>query len=50
MKTEPELRDIFAMFALMGLIVKHSNLHEEGVAEAAYSYADAMLWQRQKVS
>jgi hypothetical protein len=47
MKDEPELRDIFAMFAMMGLIMKYGNLREDGIAKSAFVYADAMMWQRQ---
>lgn len=48
MHDEPELRDIFAMFAMMGLIMKYGNLREDGIAKSAFVYADAMMEQRHK--
>jgi hypothetical protein len=39
---EQDLRDCFAMFALMGLIQQNELLIND-VAKVAYTYADAML-------
>jgi hypothetical protein len=39
---ENDLRDCFAMFALMGLIQQNELLIND-VAKVAYTYADAML-------
>jgi hypothetical protein len=44
---EQDLRDCFAMFAMMGIVVR-GGLHpelmpEEGIARRAYDVADAML-------
>jgi len=44
---ENDLRDCFAMFAMMGIIVR-GGLHpelmpEDGIARRAYEQADAML-------
>ena len=45
MKTEPELIDIYAMFALMALMQKPSKLAKSkiDVAYEAYEQAQAML-------
>jgi len=49
---EQDLRDCFAMFAMMGIVVR-GGLHPElmpveGIARRAYEQADAMLDQRKK--
>jgi hypothetical protein len=49
---ETDLRDCFAMFAMMGIVVR-GGLHpelmpEEGIARRAYDVADAMLDVRKK--
>ena len=51
---EQDLRDCFAMFAMMGIIVR-GGLHpelmpEDGIARRAYEQADAMLDARNKES
>jgi hypothetical protein len=47
---EQDLRDCFAMFAMMGIVVR-GGLHPElmpveGIARRAYEQADAMIEQR----
>ena len=47
---ENDLRDCFAMFAMMGIVVR-GGLHpelmpEEGIARRSYELADAMLQAR----
>jgi hypothetical protein len=49
---EQDLRDCFAMFAMMGIIVR-GGLHpelmpEDGIARRSYEQADAMLDARNK--
>lgn len=48
MKTEPELIDIYAMFAMVAVINKHPKAHETTVAEAAFEYAARMMEERRK--
>ena len=57
--TAPDLRDQMAMAALTGLLAypgdeaagsHHSNNTPEGVARAAYRYADAMLAERNRTT
>ena len=37
------IRDQFAMFAMLGVLMRHDHLFAETVAEVAYHHADAML-------
>lgn len=47
---EQDLRDCFAMFGMMGLVVAYKDNHPETtLAERAYTIADAMLEARNKV-
>ena len=48
MKREPELIDIFAMFAMVALIAKHPKEHESVVAEHAYQYAKRMIEEKER--
>jgi len=43
-----ELRDLFAMFALKGIIEVSNGYYYGAHAETAYKYADAMLKERSK--
>jgi hypothetical protein len=46
---EQDLRDCFAMFGMMGLVVAYKDNHPETtLAERAYVLADAMLEARNK--
>jgi hypothetical protein len=40
------LRDVFAAFALAGLIANPSHEHPSSAADHAYQYADAMMLKR----
>lgn len=40
---EQDLRDVFAMFGLVGLIMKHGDGYVAKIAEKSYEIADAML-------
>lgn len=40
---EEDLRDCFAMFACVGLIMKHGDGYVAKIAEKSYEVADAML-------
>jgi hypothetical protein len=47
---EKDLRDCFAMFGMMGLVVAYKDNHPETtLAERAYTIADAMLEARKKI-
>jgi len=47
---ENDLRDCFAMFGMMGLVVAYKDNHPEiTLAERAYTLADAMIEARNKV-
>lgn len=48
MKHEPELLDIFAMFAMAALIVKNPKAHESEIAEDAYAYAQRMIEEKER--
>jgi hypothetical protein len=48
MKQEPELLDIFAMFAMAALIVKNPKAHESDVAGDAYEYAKRMIEEKER--
>jgi hypothetical protein len=48
MNPEPELRDIYAMFAMSALMTRNANMDARSIAAAAFDQADAMLWQREK--
>jgi len=43
MKEEPQLIDIFAMFALMGIIQTYRGEDCESAALTAYEYANEMI-------
>jgi hypothetical protein len=46
---EDDLRDCFAMFSMVGLVMAYKDNHPEAVlAERAYTLADAMLKERSK--
>ena len=46
---EEDLRDCFAMFGMMGLVIAYKDNHPEAtLAERAYILADAMLEARTK--
>jgi len=45
---EQDLRDCFAMFASVGLIMKHGDGYMAKVSEKSYELADAMLEARNK--
>jgi hypothetical protein len=45
---EKDLRDCFAMFASVGLILKHGDGYVAKIAEKSYEVADAMLEARNK--
>lgn len=48
---ENDLRDCFAMFSMVGLVMAYKDNHPEKVlAERAYTIADAMLEARNKES
>jgi hypothetical protein len=40
---EKDLRDCFAMFALLGIVFAHKGEDSESASLTAYDYADAML-------
>jgi hypothetical protein len=40
---EKDLRDCFAMFALLGIVFAHKGEDSESASLTAYEYADAML-------
>ena len=40
---EKDLRDCFAMFAMMGIITAHKGEDAESTSLTAYAFADAML-------
>ena len=40
---ENDLRDCFAMFAMMGIIITHKGEDAESASLTAYAFADAML-------
>jgi hypothetical protein len=40
---EEDLRDCFAMFALLGIVFAHKGEDAESASLTAYKYADAML-------
>ena len=40
---DEDLRDCFAMFAMVGLIMKHGDGYVAKLAEKSYEVADAML-------
>ncbi len=40
---EDDLRDCFAMFALVGILSRGNNMYTAGVAKESYEMADAML-------
>jgi len=40
---ENDLRDCFAMFALLGIVFAHKGEDSESASLTAYEYADAML-------
>lgn len=41
-----ELRDLFAAFAMAGMLINNEDLEDEEVAESAYALADSMIEQR----
>jgi len=45
---EQDLRDCFAMFSLVGLIMKHGDGYVAKIADKSYEIADAMLEARNK--
>jgi hypothetical protein len=45
---EEDLRDCFAMFALLGIVFAHKGEDSESASLTAYKYADAMLEARTK--
>lgn len=46
---EDDLRDCFAMFSMVGLVMAYKDNHPENIlAERAYTLADAMLKERNK--
>jgi hypothetical protein len=45
---EEDLRDCFAMFALLGIVFAHKGEDSESASLTAYKYADAMLEARNK--
>jgi hypothetical protein len=48
---EEDLRDCFAMFSMVGLVVAYKDNHTEAVlAERAYTIADAMIEARKGVT
>jgi len=40
---DEDLRDCFAMFALLGIVFAHKGEDSESASLTAYEYADAML-------
>lgn len=40
---DDDLRDCFAMFAMVGIIVAYRGEDSESTSQTAYEYADAML-------
>jgi hypothetical protein len=45
---ETDLRDCFAMFALLGIVFAHKGEDAESASLTAYKYADAMLEARKE--
>jgi hypothetical protein len=45
---DQDLRDCFAMFALLGIVFAHKGEDAESASLTAYKYADAMLEARNK--
>jgi hypothetical protein len=45
---DEDLRDCFAMFALMAVVFAHKGEDSESASLTAYEYADAMLRARNK--
>jgi len=45
---DQDLRDCFAMFALLGIVFAHKGEDSESASLTAYKYADAMLEARNK--
>lgn len=45
---EKDLRDCFAMFALLGIVFAHKGEDSESASLTAYEYADAMLEARKE--
>ena len=45
---EKDLRDCFAMFALIGIVSAHKGEDSESASLTAYEYADAMLEARKE--
>jgi hypothetical protein len=45
---DEDLRDCFAMFALLGIVFAHKGEDSESASLTAYEYADAMLRARNK--
>ena len=45
---DDDLRDCFAMFALLGIVFAHKGEDSESASLTAYKYADAMLEARNK--
>lgn len=43
---DTNMRDLAAMFAMCGLIMRGDNRHIEGVTDEAYTYADAFMKSR----
>ena len=43
---DTNMRDLAAMFAMCGLIMRGNNQHVEGVADEAFQYADAFMKSR----
>ena len=48
MKKEPELLDVFAMFAMAALIVKSPKKFEADIAEDAYEFARRMIEEKER--
>jgi hypothetical protein len=49
MKQEPELMDIYAMFALHAILAKSKNgVFPQDIARAAYDFAEAMMEEREE--
>ena len=45
---DDDLRDCFAMFALLGIVFAHKGEDSESASLTAYKYADAMMEARNK--
>ena len=43
---DTNLRDLAAMFAMCGIIMRGNNQHAESVADEAYTYADSFMKSR----